>query len=277
LEPAALALNALTRSATVPMPAAASSSSALAPIPGTVRRGGGGGREEEALPEEEVCEDELRREEAAQEMAEENAVDVDVSDGVVRREEAIDDLASALAAEALLPVCIIAAEPVQRRGKVGRDELWWCGPAEAAAAALKGADEVVEILIEAKAAAIDGCDEIGDIGDDDECSDESGVEKEETSEEARRVSLERRREELIQHISLLFEERDVVEEGWKWKWRWCEKMREEESDFFYLFFLRERDREEREQLSFDLDPLCWPPFAFFLPPLARSLLSLFSS
>ena len=146
----------------MPMPAAARRSSALAPIPGPVRRGGGCGVEPSA-------DDELLRREAAQaiEAGKEPEEDerkgaivvVVIGDARVRREEAIDenaaddDLRSALAVAPreglLLLPCI-----VERAATVARSGL--CG-AEAAGAEARGAEADDEILIdEKKEAAIDG-------------------------------------------------------------------------------------------------------------------------
>lgn len=147
----------------MPMPAAARRSSALAPMPGTVRSGGGCG---ELLLLVAAEEDELRRDEAAQATEggrelreEEKGSGVDVAK--VWREPIDADLRSALAAaprEGLL-LLLLPRIPV-RAANVARGGL--CGAEAATEAEATGEAEAVddEILIAAavdeKQAAIDG-------------------------------------------------------------------------------------------------------------------------
>jgi len=138
------------------MPAAARRSSALAPMPGTVRRGGGCG-----VLEPSAAEDELLRREAAQVTEpgdDERKGAIVTGDAKVRREAidenvAADDLRSALAVATppreealLLPPCI-----AERAAAVGRGGI--C----VAEAARGGAEAVILIVDEKKkAAATDG-------------------------------------------------------------------------------------------------------------------------
>ena len=152
----------------MPMPAAARRSSALAPMPGTVRSGGGCG---ELLLLVAAEEDELRRDEAAQATEggrelreEEKGAGVDVAK--VWREPIDADLRSALAAaprEGLLLLLLLPRIPV-RAANVARGGL--CGAEAATKAEATGEAEAVddEILI---AAAVDEKQAIDGRTDDD--------------------------------------------------------------------------------------------------------------
>ena len=149
----------------MPMPAAARRSSALAPMPGTVRSGGGCG--EELL--EAAEEDELRRDEAAAQATEGELKDEEEEDdekkgagvgvATVWREpiDENDDLRSApLAREGQLLLLLLLLPCIaERAANVARGGL--CGAEAAEAEATGGGAEAVddETLIE-KEAAIDG-------------------------------------------------------------------------------------------------------------------------
>lgn len=146
----------------MPMPAAARRSSALAPMPGTVRSGGGCG---ELLLLVAAEEDELRRDEAAQATEggrelreEEKGAGVDVAK--VWREPIDADLRSALAAAPREGLLLLLPRIPVRAANVARGGL--CGAEAATEAEATGEAEAVddEILIAAavdeKQAAIDG-------------------------------------------------------------------------------------------------------------------------